>query len=743
MPGMIRRRTGHDRQRMAFRSASSAGLGIVGFAILGIYISIVQPEGLVNDSIGSPSAVLKEQPDRRLGSKPKLYWKGNRDDDPEMYCEKSDVPEDPEDCWVTCKSTDQEPICRGYGAESCKKLEASAIGYGLLLTVLGLLYLFIGIAIVCDELFVPALEVMAEQMDLSNDVAGATLMAAGGSAPELATSFVGVFQRSDVGFGTIVGSAVFNVLFVIGMCAMFTPPAFSPLELTWWPLFRDCLYYILTLLTLAAFMHDSRIELWEAAVQFSMYFGYVLLMKNSARLEAFVKSRGQRAVPIEASKDEEAGAATEMSAAIERVDSNADFQRPSTFRAGILQLLTSKTSITDTAGVACVSRIKGDVYEVFDDLDQNKNGQIDPEELQELFKKVGIEEATQEKLDATAKEIDAAGNGIITKSEFVTWYIKSEKRIEKETREIFDKFDKNRSGTIDKEEIRSLLETLGNKPTDGEVEEAINTVNITEGELNYEDFNRWYKNSLFWTKQTDAADEAAESCESLWEGIKSGWAELPREDIPLRAKINYLITLPLCLFFCVIPDCRPPGRESLAVPGFFMSIIVIAMLAIVMVELATIFGDSLGIPTVVMGLTVLAAGTSVPDLLSSVIVAKQGEGDMAVSSSIGSNIFDVAVGLPVPWLLFGIVASLKDCHCMVIVGSDGLFISLMILVAMIFFIVLTIQKSGWKMTKGLGWSMFAMYFLFVAQALVREKDWGVADCGDSTFEFNPLGLRRF
>ena len=84
MPGMIRRRTGHDRQRMAFRSASSAGLGIVGFAILGIYISIVQPEGLVNDSIGSPSAVLKEQPDRRLGSKPKLYWKGNRDDDPEM-----------------------------------------------------------------------------------------------------------------------------------------------------------------------------------------------------------------------------------------------------------------------------------------------------------------------------------------------------------------------------------------------------------------------------------------------------------------------------------------------------------------------------------------------------------------------------------------------------------------------------------------------------------------------------------
>ena len=77
-------------------------------------------------------------------------------------------------------------------------------------------------------------------------------------------------------------------------------------------------------------------------------------------------------------------------------------------------------------------------------------------------------------------------------------------------------------------------------------------------------------------------------------------------------------------------------------------------------ELATIFGDSVGIPQVVMGLTILAAGTSVPDLLSSVIVAKQGLGDMAVSSSIGSNIFDVAFGLPVPWLLFAIVTGVNE-----------------------------------------------------------------------------------
>nr|CAD7203884.1 unnamed protein product [Timema douglasi] len=57
----------------------------------------------------------------------------------------------------------------------------------------------------------------------------------------------------------------------------------------------------------------------------------------------------------------------------------------------------------------------------------------------------------------------------------------------------------------------------------------------------------------------------------------------------------------------------------------------------------------------VMGLTFLAAGTSIPDLITSVIVARKGFGDMAVSSSVGSNIFDVTVGLPVPWLLYGII----------------------------------------------------------------------------------------
>ena len=51
--------------------------------------------------------------------------------------------------------------------------------------------MFAGIAIVCDDYFVPALELIVQKLGLSDDVAGATFMAAGSSAPELFTSVIG------------------------------------------------------------------------------------------------------------------------------------------------------------------------------------------------------------------------------------------------------------------------------------------------------------------------------------------------------------------------------------------------------------------------------------------------------------------------------------------------------------------------------------------------------------------------
>ena len=59
----------------------------------------------------------------------------------------------------------------------------------------------------------------------------------------------------------------------------------------------------------------------------------------------------------------------------------------------------------------------------------------------------------------------------------------------------------------------------------------------------------------------------------------------------------------------------------------------------------------MNIPDSIMGLTFLAAGTSVPEAVSSVIVTSQGHGAMGISSSISSNTFDILLCLGLPWFI--------------------------------------------------------------------------------------------
>ncbi|KAB1277061.1 Sodium/potassium/calcium exchanger 1 [Camelus dromedarius] len=159
----------------------------------------------------------------------------------------------------------------------------------VVLHIFGMMYVFIALAIVCDEYFVPALGVITDKLQISEDVAGATFMAAGGSAPELFTSLIGVFiSHSNVGIGTIVGSAVFNILFVIGTCALFSREI---LNLTWWPLFRDISFYICDLMMLILFFLDSLIAWWESLLLLLAYALYVLTMKWNKQLELWVKEQ--------------------------------------------------------------------------------------------------------------------------------------------------------------------------------------------------------------------------------------------------------------------------------------------------------------------------------------------------------------------------------------------------------------------------------------------------------------------
>jgi len=180
--------------------------------------------------------------------------------------------------WETCNF--EIGHARNYSNRDSWRAPTRAYGW-LTLHIFCVLVIFIALAIVCDDFFVPSLEAISEKLDLSEDVAGATFMAAGSSAPELFTSVAGVTVESDVGIGTIVGSAVFNLLVIIALTAAL---AGKVLQLDWRPLMRDSVCYALSIGFFSWFAWDGKFELHESIILLVLYLLYIVLMKFNSRL---------------------------------------------------------------------------------------------------------------------------------------------------------------------------------------------------------------------------------------------------------------------------------------------------------------------------------------------------------------------------------------------------------------------------------------------------------------------------
>lgn len=163
----------------------------------------------------------------------------------------------------------------------------------------GTLYIFVGLALVCDEFFQPALEEISEALSLSPDVAGATFLAAGSSAPELFTSLADAFGDStSIGISTIVGSAMFNILVIVALSCAVAGQGGASLLVDWRPVFRDVGYYVMSILVLVLFFFDEEITPVEAAIMVLLYGTYIVFMVYNQRIFAVMaRTCEKRIVP--------------------------------------------------------------------------------------------------------------------------------------------------------------------------------------------------------------------------------------------------------------------------------------------------------------------------------------------------------------------------------------------------------------------------------------------------------------
>lgn len=417
------------------------------------------------------------------------------------------------------------------------------------------LYMFGALAVVCDDYFVASLERICEGLKLKSDVAGATFMAAGSSAPEFFTSVIGVFiTKGDIGLGTIVGSAVFNILFIVAICGLFSG---CILKLSWWPLMRDCVYYLLSIAALVVITYDKEVHWYEALVLVIMYIFYVMIMYFNTKLEDFF------------------------------------------------------TGLFDMEPATKSTNREQEESLLGDDDDNNED---------DNFKGSDIYESNE----GVSKEVDVVS----------------------------------------------------------------------------------------FTSRDDS-----DSPFTMPQGFFKG--------------ILWIIFIPIsCIFYITIPDCRKPGWKNWYFATFLMSVLWIAGLSYLLVWMVEIIGYTLEIPDVIMGLTFLAAGSSVPDGISSLLVARQGDGDMAVSNTVGSNVFDILLCLGVPWLLKTTVVELNST---VKVISGSILYTSISLFGTVFVTVLLVSVNRWRLNKCLGVLFLLLYIAFISVATLFELnifgDFNLPVCG--------------
>ena len=140
-----------------------------------------------------------------------------------------------------------------------------------------ILFGIIGIALVVfgSNITVNAATEIATMFGMSERFIGLTIVALGTSLPELVTSITAALKKNaDIAIGNIVGSNIFNILFVIGTSAIITPVAYQNQFLI------DSILCVATamLLLLLVLNKDKKLKRWGGIIMLICYAGYFVYL---------------------------------------------------------------------------------------------------------------------------------------------------------------------------------------------------------------------------------------------------------------------------------------------------------------------------------------------------------------------------------------------------------------------------------------------------------------------------------
>ncbi len=124
------------------------------------------------------------------------------------------------------------------------------------------------------------------------------------------------------------------------------------------------------------------------------------------------------------------------------------------------------------------------------------------------------------------------------------------------------------------------------------------------------------------------------------------------------------------------------------------------------VNSATLIAEKIGVSERIIGLTIIALGTSLPELVTSIVATKKGEYDIAIGNVVGSNIFNIGIVLGVPIALFGKI----PVGTFSIIDLGFLFVSA--------FVLFAFSANDYKIRRYEGICLLIMFILYYTMILI-------------------------
>lgn len=542
---------------------------------------------------------------------------------------------------------------------------------------LGILLCLYSFYFVTDLRLVPATRRFCDYFHIPDDVAGATVLGAALNAPELFTGAIATLvQHNNVGVGVVMGSWNFNVFLISGLGAIVARRKLRSrqLKLNWLFLQRDVYFYAASVLAIVLFTRDGILTWPECLGMVLIYVAYVIICAYSGAMASLMFPGRKRYKPR---RREEALVNVDADGDLDFTLHPRDAERSAVFTQADLSSERTLAELARDEAFRTPAALESLRVQEVNTLLHSSRDHALPDAL---ATEAGPGTQAHESTPLLAPRHVGSPAKATTSGRFL--------------------------GASQTDDWERKLSIHASRCPEHPQQLSIDLRLVQSAHDPLDRDEPWATDALAIAEEVGLEEEAEDY-------HAAHVLALPGEGATRLQWLLYIINFP----FHVIVHFTMPYGKSLATNAVAATIAMawLAGISFLLSGLSQSFGEALLVPDRIVGLTLDAVGTSMPNALAALSAAKLGNCEVAICQAFGSNTFDALIA-------FGLVQFVKvgmGGFQPIVVKAKGVEKDGVVDLAMLFMYVWLLYFFRMRLTKRFGWACLVLYFGWLGCQLAK------------------------